>query len=854
MLFEGQTGKSPDISMEQMLVASSVDLLESTTRPGPAELAPYILLRFATLPYAALEHLRPPATSELVARQLRAESAMAAEAASLDPALFALVSRIEPGDKHYRRQVLQLKREVHNATCTALAGEIRGRIQEDFRAEGAELEASLVRWLTAQELLRKTQSELEPQLQDDIARVLRPALRAALQSPMFKRALAMASSGLIAHARRESRLPSKIQPDSFERSLLGYLTRAAAKTSPFSSFMSTTALGIDPRPDGRPEAEGLQHSCRMRLNRGVVARLRRVMASRGVGSPMVKANATIALLGGQRYRALCSRNVVVLGRPWRQQAVTTFQLHDSLSGVLLAHLSDPPAPPAVWQSRFLDAGVPPERVVELVPQLLERDLLQLDVGTDAFDPQPERSLPGMQSEEAEGACEVVAPVRRLVAACEALDAGEIDGDRESQIAGLRDLELQALGDRSQEPFQNIALEDCWSSGMAGGIGSGQLVALDDVSRFLSGQIGISPTYARLRDRFTAKYGKNGRCNDVLGFLVEQGTQLVAAREYGDTRAEEVHPAPAGATLAVTLQTQIVAAEAGTEPLMVVNKVFEGAGWLAARYAFGETAEHRTLREGLTRWMDSVAGGRLPVDLIINGDSNDLQAHPRLTERVLRWPGEPLRDGTPGAVDIGDLALVHDAGRDLLELVDRQGRGIHLCYLGATMASPSWGIAYALAILTQPYQLMRPAHKPSADESRGEVEFVPRRMAGRAVLQRAHWWVSTAYLQRTWFARAGAARLVDVRREAARLNLPEVFFARRQASLAGVSSSVLDANKKPLWVDVLNPFCLALVERLAANVEWLCFTEALPGPSEQWLEIDKQPHVSELQTEILLRAV
>lgn len=861
MPLDESTTATADARCPDPLDASATQVIEATpARALPANdatLAPYLLLRFATLPYRLLEDLRPPAATSAIIEQLAAEQAMAAEADVLTDGLFLLVSRIAADDKHYRRKVLQLKREAHGGSATALDAATLQRIGADLATIQQDLALVLARWLAAQTRWQAACAAAQDHLQRELAQVLRPRLRAALDAPLFRRALALASPGLIAHAHRETALPRKPQPDNFERSLLGYLVRASAKTSPFSSFMSTTALRLGGAATP-PRLRQLSHDCRARLNRGVMTRIHRAaVLALGDDGPPLRANSTLTALGAQRFRALCDRDLVVLGRPWRQQVGSHFQLHGSLSEVLRATAEALPA--RVWRERFIAAGVEPQRADGLVAQLLGRGLLQWPDFTDAFDPAPEHSLLACLSDSGaarlEGARQGVAA---MVAACDGIAGGGPDADRTGEVERIRSLEAAVHTDLNlakAEPFQNVVLEDCWSSGVGDGIGIGAVPALGDVARFLATQIGVSPHYLRLRERFVARFGEGGRCDQVLDFLMESGTALVQPREYGDQRADDAAPpAPPGAQLAVTMQVQRLADGGADAPQIVVNKVFEGAGWLAARYGFGATPEHECLRDGLRQWMRTMAGNREPVDMIVNGDCNDLQAHPRLTERVLRWPGEPLRAAAHECVELADLRLIHNPDSGLLDLSDRDGHGIYLCYLGATMASPSWGAPYALSILTQPYQLLRPPHQPSAHDQTSEIQFVPRMKAGRAVLRRALWWLRVDYLRRAWFGHEGAARLADVRRECARSGLPERFFARRpaQADAGMVASSVLHGSRKPLWVDIGNPFCLSLLERLGDGVEWLSFTEALPGPEQLWLDIDGDRHVSEWQLELLLR--
>ncbi len=823
--------------------------------PAAPRMAPFALLRFATLPVDMLTAMRPHRTLDAIEASFAAEGIMRQYAEKLAESLFALVGRTAPEAKALRRAALQLKREIHGLQPTALSAEriddVLGALEPDDSAAAAMLRG----WIAAQSARRALDNASEQSLREELQTVLRPALRAPLANPLFRRALAMASAEIARHAERGDELPRKERPDQFERSLLSYFSRAAVKTSPFSSFMSTTALSVSNRPTGPLRLKRLVHLCRTRLNRGVIARLHRAsQASLAATSLPLRANVTLKQIGASRFRSLSDRPLALLGRPWRQQATATFQLHPSLSGPLTS--VEGVRGPEEWRTIFKAAGVPADRAETLPAQLLERGLLVPPSLTDAYDPRPEAALLAhLQPSAGKGSDEAHAALAGMMEACVRL--AEDDGPEHrhaATVARIRELEteaLAALSPSTPEPFQNVVLDDCWSTGAGGALGADQLSAVRDLGDFLSTQIGISPVYLNLRDSFVARFGEGGRCEDVLDFLIDAQPGLVKAVEYGAiSESGPIPPAPAGTRLPVTVQLQLLKGEG--MPRAVVNKVYEGPAWLAARFGFGPTREHALLRCGIHDWIGTLAGGAEPVDLAVNGDCNDLQAHPRLTPSVLRWPGEPHHGGD--AVDLDGLQLVHDEASGLLRLKRPSGAEIALFYLGATLPSPTWGVPYALALLAQPYQLMRPAFRPAGEEEEAQdVQFVPRMEAGAVILKRATWWVRTEWLRRAWFGERGAARLRAVRRGRAEHGMPETLFARRpsQAQGAAINSGALDAQRKPLWVDSANPFCLDLLERLADGVEWLSLTEALPGPGEHMLTIDGQCHVSELQVELLL---
>ena len=146
----------------------------------------------------------------------------------------------------------------------------------------------------------------------------------------------------------------------------------------------------------------------------------------------------------------------------------------------------------------------------------------------------------------------------------------------------------------------------------------------------------------------------------------------------------------------------VASAAAGDAMVVVNRVFEGVGWLTARHASGSHPDHRRLCARLQGWLAESVAPREPVDLMIGGECNDLQAHTRLTSRVFAWPGEPLLRERTGILRPESVALHHNATTGFLELTEGDERPVALVYLGSILPSPAWGISYGLTVLAQPH--------------------------------------------------------------------------------------------------------------------------------------------------------
>jgi hypothetical protein len=567
-------------------------------------------------------------------------------------------------------------------------------------------------------------------------------------------------------------------------------------------------------------------------------------------------NPTLRAGANERVHGLCSREVVLLGRPWWEQRFAQFRLEPAL---WQAMQREGRAPWSRWLACLRECGVKGDAADAALVKLVERGLLLPPDLIDAFDEAPLDRLIGAWEHSESPALQQRAPaLRELRAQVDAIAASE--GEERIGLLDAVRASAQAIEDSfggpAAEPLQNLVAEDCWAEGVQGVAGRALLKPLADLQHFLSGQVVESSYYRRMRDHFVARYGVGGLCDDAVDFLLKVSDKLVDVPEFGARwKGDAPLAAQPGVRVPVTAQVQIAAAP-GARPCVVVNRVFDGAGWLAARFTDGEHAGQRALRHHLTHWLQQVSGHREPVDVPIGGHCSDLQAHRRLTRRVLHWPGEPLTLPPEQVITAASLRIRHDPASGLLEVTDAHGVPLNLMYLGTTFPSPIWGLRYALSILTQPYLIARPDFPPPADQRPDEVRLEPRMMHGDLVLRRATWWVPTAYLRQQWFEGKPGERLLKVRRECDRLQLPPVFYAQRHVPNDRsklIASNVLEANRKPIWIDVRNPFWLAILERLAEEGEWLTFTEPLPGPDALWLQMDGRAHVSELQIEMLIEA-
>jgi hypothetical protein len=824
--------------------------------------APFAVLRAATLPFAAMNALRLPRTEGLLTQILAADARMEALREEVADILFGLVQTLE-NDTGLRRKVVNLRRDVHNGRCPRLSDDQRAAIATcvtDPRARGL-----FDDWCEAGVLQRDAIAALAGAVTQETQDVLRPALRAPLDVAHFQRAVALAAPRTARAAANERKLPRTPWPDKLERSLLGYLARASVKTSPFSSFMSVSTISTNPARDmPSPRAPAARFISSADINHGLSAQLDRLTqrAAAEAGQLAMTVNPTLISTPNGRHMALCNADVVMAGRGWSEQRLAQFRLGPQLGAVLQPDASDIWGG---WVARLVAAGVPAQDAPDLLGKLLERGVMTVPPLADAFsrDRLGRLAARWRQSGSAPLAAEA-AQVQDLAAAVAGF--GSAGGhDRLTRIeraeaiaAGLRDRLASAAGRQAPEPLTNTITEDCWLDGVEGGLGRALLAPVGDLADFLRGQVAIAPAYTRLVAVFVAAYGSGGSCDDIMAFLTGAAPRLVDIPEFGARITESApEPAPEGAHIPVTAHLQIARDPRTGDVEFVINRVFDGAGWLASRFTRADNPQAQALAAALRNWLDVVAEGAEPVDMPVAGHCSDLQAHTALTHRVLHWPGEPvMAGGTSIALDPRALRLRHDPQSGFLALSDANGVAVSLQYLGNTFPNPTWGVRYALSILSRPFVVARPDLVMPDAEDDTAVRFQPALRHGRVMLRRPTWWVSSAYLQDRWLQGSPAEQLLATAREVARLGLPSCVYAQTHVPLQNaslVTADKLDANRKPIWVDTRNPFWLAMLERQTRKASWILLTAPTPAPGNLWFDVADCPHVTEIHLEMLIRA-
>lgn len=539
----------------------------TTSRRGDSwALSRRAMLRLAGLPVETVHALRCPDSCRWADLVLDEEQRLTAAGAALSDLLHPLVK--DHPDDGARRTLLRLRRDLFNNRMPlapdgdlALLAPMSTRACEEVAA-----------WFDARRALDELAAEGRYLLDREL-----PATRAALRElageERLRLGLLLASPTLEAQLDRFVRT-DPARPDKrarkIERSLLAYLYRTACKTSPFSTFTGV-ALG-EFRPEAEAEAEAARDgagltlpdswSSHPRLNTVVLGRLaERIVAdpARRVDLPLAPASGWVRDDDRVRY----VRRWVAAGDD--TAAVTFDAVRDQLfylrrSGTLERML-------ALFEDRgtmrhqelvdWLDAdtGAGPQECARYLATLLDLGMMQVPtLHTDVHSPDPLRSFRAALAAldrpwSREAAAALDGPI-----ACIDRYASADTGTRRQLLTELRGglaAALEAAGDGGVTLPQTLLYEDVRVGDepvpMDGGFWD------TDVAEPLRRLEQVMPAFdLTLPQRitftgfFVARYGRGGRCDDLLKLVhdfhedfFDQYLTVVSRRKRFDDDGEYV---------------------------------------------------------------------------------------------------------------------------------------------------------------------------------------------------------------------------------------------------------------------------------------------------------------------------
>lgn len=819
-------------------------------------ISPYALLRISALPFHFLTDMALERTWQQLLAASRALSECQAIGNAVADEIHALIPFIE--DIALRRALLSLKRAAHGGRMEIRAADLEKVVKA---LDGLPAAATQVRgWIRFHSEYGAACRAAEESVAIDIDARTRPAMRRALATPAFSYALALSSPRLYERlARHLDFNDGKAATNKSERSLMNYLGRAAAKTSPLSTFMFSAWVrngGAGQRNSDLNIAHGHMYVVETQLTRGVIARICRYAlkdAQQLMGTPVIR-NPSLVFTE-EKVRAVAHNHVELLGRAWRQERVATFTLPANVASALRQFMR--PDCTGTLEQRFVAAGMAPDVARKWIAQLLDRGLV---FNAPLWGPQTREPLAALinalRPDSAKGAAlrAVLDETGAAVAAINQAGPQEVVA-LHARIDGLVDRAHSLVGARFCKPFQANLSQNVTLRGVQGGFGSALNELVEELGAELANHITVAHEYAVVLRLFLAHFGPGGVCDNLLAFLVENHADYVE----GCAQKPAASVAIADAVLGVTAYVQLLAPglaeiDAG-QARLVANLIYERAGWQAARYLPVDGSGDQRERGMVAAWLRTLAGDAEPVEMSFSGDCNGLQAHPAVTARVLGWPGEGAgAEGETVAIDPRTIRVAHDPVSNRLRFYDGEAREIALMYLGAVMPMPSWGISHMLIKMAEPLAIQRPDHLLGQHGRGGQVVAQPRISEGRVTLFRASWLVDAATIGALLAHPGYVEQIRAMQGFFSEHGMPRFSYVNADIAYSATDAQRLnlDRLRKPTWFDIANPVCLDLLRRLCAQADNLTFREALPGEADLWLQMGADRHVSEIQVELKIQ--
>jgi len=519
------------------------------------ELHRRFLLRVAGLPVEAVAGLRDVEAADWAGRVLDAEDELARLAAALDDPLTALVKSVEDAQ---RRDVLAVRRAVFN-----------GRLPRDPQAvrtvagfADAATGDLLLRWLEERTALAGLAGEGDPLVTAGLARA-RAELRTLAGEERLRHGLVLASPTLDAQLDAFIADPAPV-PDKRarkkERSLLAYLYRTACKTSPFSTFTGVAA-GRFTEDAGAEATAGGPWTSHPRLNVVVLARLAELIAA----DPERRAALPVAVSAGWELdedRVRYVRRSVTAGDD--SAAVSFDAAHDRLfflrrHGMLermLALFADGAALRYGELQAWLAAetGAPPEEAERYPATLLDLGILRMTgLETDVHAPDPLRAFQDALRALGRDWADATALRLDAAAACVRDFPSSDAAGRRALLRRLRQelIDIQEeLGAASASLPQTLLYEDVSAQPVAAELERWRELAaapLEELSGVLPAFDVALPQRLVLKGFFLARYGRGGRCDDLLrlvhDFHEDVFTQYLQFNSLKSTYAEDGSYAP-----------------------------------------------------------------------------------------------------------------------------------------------------------------------------------------------------------------------------------------------------------------------------------------------------------------------
>ncbi|MCX4731497.1 hypothetical protein [Streptomyces sp. NBC_01363] len=807
----------------------------SPVDPAAGALVPVVssctVHRINQLPVEALD-LDLSLTSQQLERETALEQLLKERAGSLSDALHEAIPTLEEAPA-IRRAALELRRAVHNHRPAKLSADVVQSLSESVDVTTGRMVAQ---WLDGMRELTALRMHTDEQYEAETARATE-RLRAVLADQRFEQGLSHANPHLLSHLTSKS-----LEPNSkAARSVIGYVSRAALKTSPFSRL---TALALDGQ-----HADGAGHSYADQQHvRSWVDTLAR--DERFAAAFQVEPNRSARYVSGRPHLLMPSYGGSG-DAAWRTDTLVDASLYSRL-----------------WEEL---ASWPRMTIAEALVRIGGQDpfggfLRLLDTGwlclvlpwtTGERDPllALARTVEPVRHPAAQRTAELLRQLQSGAAGLHLLPGSERVRTVGRLISGIG-----SAPEGDPQPSVRFAVYEDAVSDIPLSLPAQRIQEdLVELGELIRPYIFRSHVYDWVQDEFVALYGRGAYCADAYEFLwaiaaapgfegkLFQALQL-DHRDSGRPTDRAWLPVSASSAPPTAGTLYQVAAQSPEDIQLgrhqtIVNQYNSGVGGLIARFR-KQLNSSKTPREGLTQqlqdWATELFPQADPHQVTLAGDVNGMHDAADGILPRLRWPSEPCRPDESPNSDV-PFGIKHNPTTDTLEFVGREGRTIAPVYLGVVPQHLVPGVARLLLCLADPWvngsrmcctRSPIDVSPPPADK---EIELIPRRTHRRLVLGRRTWRFDPAVLPRPGVGEAPAAYFRRMHEWRSSQGIPdEVFVSVESPSLL---TKMTPSSGKPFWLSFRSPHAIwaALNQIGKANqATAIRLSEAHPHRSSFWV--------------------
>ncbi|SJZ65368.1 Lantibiotic dehydratase, C terminus [Chitinophaga eiseniae] len=822
---------------------------------------PYALVRYAAMPFPALKALEITETDACLAAADIAAQDFRQQQERLCELLFQAIQ--SAADDDTRQLLLRWKRAVYNGrkppeeTVEYLSGPML-RYRESLMQQQKDREAWQVFY---NRQLQQHRRQLQAWSGEE---ALRKGI--LLSSPVLY--------GQLDHFAEADPAAFKARELKNEYSLLRYITRMAAKTSPFSTFTYTGVSTMQTATDTAPAIIS-----NVRLNNSLFTYLRSLLVHHPVLNELmtVTLNDTVTMdethlhflvnyFNVEAFQRLPARSVAL----WLYQRLTApgtlAALIDTLAGEM--------------------PGVPREQIKAFLLKLSASGLLELGIGCSGIDPEWDRALTDFLSGSTQHmaakalrelllvlqvnrgfyAVADVATRARLLETCAAalnavlhqLKTEAALPDSVTTSAADAAFEVHHFAPRSFQPA-DIFYEDT-STSTVDTLPEEVQALTEKAERFcalLAGSDLLQEERDRMRDFFLRQYDVAQRPavtdfyhayylhvkkqqHDTGGITVmdiPETIQLVVKPDVVDVFGQATMPA---APLSRGMFVQLFYPET-TAPLMgVVNAFLPGMGKVAGRFLhLFDPAVTDTFRS----WNTALQPGHLMIELN-DGSVFNANIHPPLLAHEITIPGGSNNYPPEKRISLKDIVVQYDPVSRRLELWhtvrDKPVYTFDLCLESFYNRSHFYRL---LAHFNPETRVPLRSFIAAADHryalhyaAAGPVQPLPRIVfEDRLVLRRRGWLVSTAAVPVPAGAETDAEYFLRLQRWRIAEKLPQhvfVFLKSPYLQVAAKKGQLHRDDYKPQYISFVQPLLVAVFRKMLSRAgEQLYLEEVLPDVSE-----------------------